>query len=45
MDEHVATIWFIDGLWRPVYAGDDGRRYLIDGDGRGFAGNAQRRFA
>jgi hypothetical protein len=23
MDEHVATIWFIDGVWRPVYEGDD----------------------
>ena len=33
MDEHVATIWFIDGVWRPVYAGDDGRQYVIDGGG------------
>jgi hypothetical protein len=26
MDEYVATIWFIDGVWRPVYEGDDGRQ-------------------
>ena len=32
-DQHVATIWFIDGVWRPVYKGDDGRQYVIDGDG------------
>jgi PBCV-specific basic adaptor domain len=33
MDEHVATIWFIDGVWRPVYEGADGRQYVIDGSG------------
>ena len=30
MDEHVATIWFIDGVWHPVYEGGDGRRFIID---------------
>ena len=34
MDEHIATIWFIDGVWRPVYEGADGRQYVIDGDGQ-----------
>jgi hypothetical protein len=29
MDEHVATIWFTDGVWRPVYEGADGRQYVI----------------
>jgi hypothetical protein len=33
MDEHVATICFIDGVWRPVYEGADARQYVIDGDG------------
>jgi hypothetical protein len=33
MDEYVATIWFIDGAWRAVYEGADGRHYVIDGDG------------
>ena len=31
MDEHVATIWFIDGVWRPVYEDADGRQCAIDG--------------
>ena len=34
MDEHVATIWFADGVWRLVYEGDDGRQYVIDGNGQ-----------
>jgi hypothetical protein len=29
MDEHIATIWFIDGVWRPVYEDADGRQYVI----------------
>jgi hypothetical protein len=33
MDEHIATIWFIDGVWRPVYEGTDARQYVIDGGG------------
>jgi hypothetical protein len=33
MDEHVATISFIDRVWRPVYEGAYGRQYVIDGDG------------
>ena len=33
MDEHVAPIWFIDGAWRPVYEGADGRQHVIDGNG------------
>jgi hypothetical protein len=33
MDEHIATIWFIDGVWRAVYEGDDGRQYVINGGG------------
>jgi hypothetical protein len=33
MDRHVATIWFIDGVWRPVYEGAAGRQYVINGDG------------
>ena len=33
MVEHIATIWFIDGVWRPVYERADGRQYIIDGDG------------
>jgi hypothetical protein len=31
--EYVATIWFIDGVWHPVYEGADGRQYVIEGDG------------
>jgi hypothetical protein len=34
MDEHVATIWFIDGALRPVYECADGRQYVIDGDSK-----------
>jgi hypothetical protein len=26
MDQHVATIWFIDEAWRPVYECADGRQ-------------------
>jgi hypothetical protein len=33
MDEHVATILFIDGAWRTVYEDADGRPYVIDGNG------------
>jgi hypothetical protein len=33
MDEHVATISFIDGVWHPIYEDADGRQYVIDGDG------------
>ena len=29
MDEHIATIRFTDGVWRPVYEGDDDRQYVI----------------
>jgi hypothetical protein len=33
MDQHVATISFIDGVWHPAYECADGRQYVIDGDG------------
>ena len=33
MDKQIAEIPFIDGVWRPVYEGDDRRQYVIDGDG------------
>jgi hypothetical protein len=33
MDDHIATIWFIDGVWRAVLEEADGRQYVIDGDG------------
>jgi PBCV-specific basic adaptor domain len=34
MDEYVAEIPFVDGEWREVYVGADGRQYVIDGDGQ-----------
>jgi hypothetical protein len=33
MDEHVATVRFIDGVRRAAYEGTDGCQYVIDGDG------------
>jgi hypothetical protein len=33
MDEHVATVEFTDGAWRPVYEQPDGRQYVdVDGE-------------
>jgi hypothetical protein len=29
MDKQIAEIPFIDGVWRPVYEGEDGRQYVI----------------
>jgi hypothetical protein len=28
MDQHVATVEFTDGVWRPVYEQPDGRQYI-----------------
>jgi hypothetical protein len=33
MNEHVATVEFTDGVWRPVYEQSDGRQYVdVDGE-------------